>query len=54
MAKTTHLTTQQIRHYHERGYVGGPRVLDDDQIARLKARIDGHFDGSVVHPAHLR
>jgi ectoine hydroxylase-related dioxygenase (phytanoyl-CoA dioxygenase family) len=54
MATTTHLTTEQIQHYRERGYICGPRVLDDDQIARLKSRIDGHLNGGVTHPAHLR
>ena len=34
-----HLTPEQIRSYHENGYVAGPRILDDEQIEMLRERI---------------
>ena len=40
------LTHEQIQHYQEQGYVSGPRVLSDDVIERLKARIDDATAGA--------
>ena len=47
------LTQAQIDQYREQGYVAGPRVLSDEQVETLKARIDGLLDGSVDFPEHL-
>jgi len=48
-----HLTAEQIQHYRDKGYVAGPRVLHDDQIERLKARIADILEGRVVFPENL-
>lgn len=48
-----HLTQEQIQQYRELGYVAGPRVLDDRQIDRLKARIQEILDGQLSFPDHL-
>ena len=48
------LTKEQIQFYRDHGYVNGPRVLDDEQIERLKERMDGIFDGSIPFPELFR
>lgn len=49
-----HFTEEQIEYYRTSGYVPGPRVLSNEQIAVLKERIAGLLDGSVPFPAHLK
>lgn len=34
------LTHEQLRHYHDHGYVRGARVLDEPELARLRTEID--------------
>ena len=48
-----HLTQDQVRHYHQHGYVAGPRVLDDAQIDRLTSRFEEIIHGRVPFPDHL-
>jgi ectoine hydroxylase-related dioxygenase (phytanoyl-CoA dioxygenase family) len=48
-----HLSQDQIAFYRENGYLSGPRVLDDDQIERLRARIADILEGRVRFPDHL-
>lgn len=47
------LSREQIAFYRENGYLSGPRVLDDAQIERLRARIADILDGRVPFPGHL-
>ena len=37
------LTEAEVAHYDEQGYVAGRRVLDDDQVERLRADVDAFF-----------
>ena len=41
------LTDEQVRFYHEQGYVAGIQVLDDAQVDALREELAGLFD-----PAH--
>ena len=47
------LTQQQIDQYRAKGYVRGPRVLKDEQIERLKRRIDDILARRIDFPEHL-
>ena len=38
------LTDDQVAFYHERGYLAGIRILDDDQVERLRGELQGLFD----------
>jgi ectoine hydroxylase-related dioxygenase (phytanoyl-CoA dioxygenase family) len=44
------LTDEQVRFFHENGYVAGVRVLTDEQVDRLRGELQGLFDPS--HPAN--
>ena len=46
-------TDAQIEHYKTQGYVAGPRVLSDEQIEKLKERIEDILHGRVPFPKHL-
>lgn len=46
-------TNDQKAFYDTHGYVTGPRVLSDEQIDRLKARISDILEGRVPFPSHL-
>jgi phytanoyl-CoA hydroxylase len=46
-------TFEQVSFFRENGYVAGPRVLTDDQIERLRRRIDDLVEGRVPFPALL-
>ena len=48
-----HFTKEQIEHYRLHGYVSGPRVLTDEQIAPLVQQIDDILEGRVAYPEHL-
>ncbi len=48
-----HLSEAAIRQYHEQGYVAGPRVLDDDQLERIRDRIQGILDRRIPFPDQL-
>jgi ectoine hydroxylase-related dioxygenase (phytanoyl-CoA dioxygenase family) len=48
-----HFTPEQVRFYHENGYLAGPRVLSDGEIERLKRRIDDILTGRIPFPEHL-
>ena len=48
-----HLSEAAIRQYHEKGYVTGPRVLDDDQLERIRDRIQGILERRIPFPDHL-
>jgi len=48
-----HFTSQQIDQYHELGYLTGPRVLTDEQIEELRARITDILEGRIDFPEHL-
>lgn len=47
------LTDEQIAFYRTNGYLAGPRVLDDAQIARLRQRIADILERRVPFPDHL-
>ncbi len=49
-----HFSKEQIQTYDQQGFVLGPKVLSDEQIATLVARIDGILDERVDFPDHLR
>jgi ectoine hydroxylase-related dioxygenase (phytanoyl-CoA dioxygenase family) len=44
------LTEEQVAFYHEQGYLAGVRILNDDQIAKLRAELIEFFDPQ--HPGH--
>jgi ectoine hydroxylase-related dioxygenase (phytanoyl-CoA dioxygenase family) len=44
------LSDEQVRFFHENGYVTGVRVLDDRQVDVLREQLQGLFDRS--HPGH--
>ncbi len=44
------LTDEQVAFYHEHGYLAGVRILDEDQIAKLRAELIEFFDPN--HPGH--
>ena len=48
-----HFTPEKVRFYHENGYLPGPRVLSDEQIERLKRRIEEILTGHIPFPEHL-
>lgn len=37
------LTDEQVAFYHEHGYLAGVRILDDEQIAKLRAELEPLF-----------
>jgi hypothetical protein len=45
-----HFTREQIEFYRINGYIAGPRILSDEQIDRLKQRIDDILAGRVRFP----
>src|SRR5687768_14052457 len=47
------LSDEQVAFYRRNGYLAGPRVLDDAQIERLRARIADILDRRVPFPDHL-
>jgi len=49
-----HFTKQQKESFRDHGYLAGPAVLSDDQVHRLRQRMDGIFDGSIEFPDLLR
>jgi len=48
--ETYKLTDDQVEFYLENGYVGGVRVLSDDQVDALREELAGFFDPQ--HPGH--
>jgi ectoine hydroxylase-related dioxygenase (phytanoyl-CoA dioxygenase family) len=44
------LSREQLDFYHQRGYLSGVRLLDDDQVDMLRAELEGLFDPR--HPGH--
>jgi ectoine hydroxylase-related dioxygenase (phytanoyl-CoA dioxygenase family) len=48
-----HFASEQIEFYRAKGYIAGPRVLSDEEIAALKRRIDDILTGKVPFPDHL-
>ena len=44
------LTDDQVRSFHEQGFLAGVQVLDDDQVEKLCDELSGLMDPS--HPAH--
>jgi ectoine hydroxylase-related dioxygenase (phytanoyl-CoA dioxygenase family) len=44
------LTDEQVRFFHEYGYLHGIRILDDRQVERLRAELETLFDPK--HPGH--
>lgn len=44
------LSDDQVRHYHEHGYVAGVRILSDEQVERLRDELAGLFDPK--HPGN--
>jgi ectoine hydroxylase-related dioxygenase (phytanoyl-CoA dioxygenase family) len=44
------LSSEQLAHYHEYGYVAGIRILDDAQIEQLRTELDRLVDSA--HPGH--
>src|SRR5688500_11649693 len=44
------LSDDQVRFFHENGYVGGIRMLDDRQIDALREELTGLMD--PAHPGH--
>lgn len=47
-------TPEEVQFFRVNGYVAGPRVLSDEQIERLRQRMDGIFGGQVEFPDELR
>ena len=48
-----HLSNAAIQQYREQGYTIGPRVLDDDQLERIRERIQGILERRIPFPEHL-
>jgi ectoine hydroxylase-related dioxygenase (phytanoyl-CoA dioxygenase family) len=44
------LTDEQVRFFHQNGYLSGIRILDDRQVSRLREELETLFDPS--HPGH--
>src|SRR5689334_5371797 len=44
------LTDEQVAFYHQQGYLAGVRILNEDQIAQLRAELIEFFDPN--HPGH--
>lgn len=44
------LTDEQVRSFHEQGFLAGVQVLDDRQVEKLCGELSGLMDSS--HPAH--
>jgi ectoine hydroxylase-related dioxygenase (phytanoyl-CoA dioxygenase family) len=44
------LTSEQVRHYHEYGYVSGIKLLDHEQVETLRSELAEIVD--PAHPAH--
>jgi len=44
------LADEQVRSFHEQGFLAGVQVLDDAQVEKLCAELSGLMDSS--HPAH--
>ena len=44
------LTDEQVRFFHENGYLAGIRILDDRQVSRLREELESLFDPK--HPGH--
>ena len=44
------LSDDQVRSFHEQGFLAGVQVLDDAQVEKLNAELSGLMD--VSHPAH--
>src|SRR5581483_4572434 len=44
------LTDDQVRSFHEQGYLAGVQILDDEQVNQLCDELSGLMDKS--HPAH--
>jgi len=44
------LTDEQVRFFHENGYLRGIRILDDRQVERLRAELETLFDSK--NPGH--
>ena len=49
-----HFSEDQIQSYRDQGYLLGPKVLQDAQIATLTERVDGILEEQVDYPAHLK
>lgn len=48
-----HFSNSEIEFYRASGYLAGPRVFSDDQIAMLRERIDDILTGRISFPEHL-
>jgi ectoine hydroxylase-related dioxygenase (phytanoyl-CoA dioxygenase family) len=44
------LNDEQVRFFHENGYVAGIPILSDEQVERLRQELQGLFD--QAHPGH--
>ena len=49
-----HFSEEQTQTYRERGFLLGPKVLSDEQIVTLTARIDAILEERVDFPDHLK
>ena len=50
----THFTPREVQSFKTNGYLAGPRVLSDEQIARLLTRIDEIVAGRAEFPDLLK
>jgi len=48
-----HLASEQIAFHRKNGYLSGPRLLDDEQIERLRERIGDILERRIPFPANL-
>ena len=48
--KRYRLSDEQVRFFHEYGYVSGIRILNDEQVERLRTQLQELFDPK--HPGH--
>lgn len=48
-----HLSEQQIEKYRTDGFVKGPRVLSDEQLAEIRQQMDDILAGRTKLPEHL-
>lgn len=44
------LSAEQVAFFHEQGYLSGIRLLDDEQVEKLRGELSGLF--SAAHPKH--
>src|SRR5262245_1242060 len=44
------LSDDQVRFFHENGYISGIKILDERQVARLRQELETLFDPN--HPGH--